>query len=75
MTETRGFGVTLPADLLQRIDLARGRVPRSRWLGQAAEARLGEDHALRRTFEEVVKRVEALELAHGKDDSIKEGSA
>ncbi len=37
--------VSFPKDLLERVDQARGPVPRSRWLAEAAERRLSEDRA------------------------------
>ncbi len=37
--------VSLPAALLELVDYARGPVPRSRWLSEAAERRLAEDRA------------------------------
>ncbi len=67
-------GISLPVHLLEAVDAARGNLPRSTWFAEAAQTRLEEDHLFRKTFEGLSKRVEALELARGKDDA-KEGSA
>ncbi len=49
------FGVSLPDSLLQAVDDARGPVPRSRWLREAAQARLDKDAVLVDVLEELVE--------------------
>lgn len=34
---TKNFSITLPEDLMKRIDAVRGDIPRSRWLRRRAE--------------------------------------
>ncbi|MEE9593456.1 MAG: hypothetical protein V3W28_07740 [Thermoplasmata archaeon] len=58
--------ISLPGPLLEKVDQARGPIPRSRWLQEAAQAWLEEDHIVRQAIEELTKRVATLELARGK---------
>lgn len=50
--KTKRVGVTLPGDLLLKIDLERGDVPRSLWIQRAVEERLV---ALRDVFKSLDK--------------------
>ncbi len=46
--------ISLPTDLLERVDDARGPVPRSRWLAESAERRLAEDRVTIQAFKAAV---------------------
>ncbi len=65
--------VTLPGDLLQKARDAAGDLPLSRFIRRALEIQIDEDQGLRKTFQELSERVEALELARGKDHSEEAG--
>jgi len=66
MARTKQISLQLPDDLLDRLDVVRGDVPRDRWLQQAIEAALDEAGAAP-TFAELVERVEVIEARLGGD--------